>query len=128
MSFPPTASNSVDTVLFADRTAAGTQLAATVLTEAQYWPDAKFIVYALPRGGVPIGAPIARALNCPLEVVIAKKITRPDNPELAVGAVTADNQVLWLHTTESSPLLKPWHLVYALCPMCSHRRDRPPRR
>lgn len=111
MSFPPTAPNSVDPVLFADRTAAGTALAAAVQTEAQAWPEAQFVVYALPRGGVPIGAPIARALNCPLEVVIAKKITRPDNPELAIGAVTADNQALWLHPADSSPHLRPWHLV-----------------
>jgi putative phosphoribosyl transferase len=112
MSFPPTAPNSVDPVLFTDRTAAGVALAAAVQTEAQAWPDAQFVVYALPRGGVPIGAPIARALNCPLEVVIAKKITRPDNPELAIGAVTADDQALWLHPPSDPSLpLKPWHLV-----------------
>ncbi len=111
MSVPPTAPNSVDKVLFADRTAAGATLATAVLTEARAWPDAQFIVYALPRGGVPIGAAIAHALHCPLEVVIAKKITRPDNPELAIGAVTADDQVLWLHTADPTPALRPWHLV-----------------
>ena len=111
MSFPPTAQNSVDTVLFADRAAAGAKLATAVLATIQAWPDAQFVVYALPRGGVPIGVPIAQALHCPLEVIIAKKITRPDNPELAIGAVTADDQVLWLHTPDPSPRLKPWHVV-----------------
>jgi putative phosphoribosyl transferase len=98
-------------VLFVDRTAAGTALAAAVQTEAKAFPGASFVVYALPRGGVPIGAPIARALNCPLNVVIAKKITRPDHPELAIGAITADNQMLWLNAPNAPLRLKPWHEV-----------------
>jgi putative phosphoribosyl transferase len=44
-------------------------------------------VYALPRGGVPLGAEVARALSAPLDVVFARKIGAPDQPELAVGAV-----------------------------------------
>ncbi|PJF23633.1 MAG: phosphoribosyltransferase, partial [Phototrophicales bacterium] len=38
--------------------------------------------------------PIAQSLRCPLDVMVAKKVTRPDNPELAIGAVTADGQVM----------------------------------
>ncbi|MDX2098622.1 MAG: phosphoribosyltransferase family protein, partial [Leptolyngbyaceae cyanobacterium bins.59] len=34
-------------------------------------------------------------LCCPLDIVVAKKITQPSNPELAIGAVTADGAVLW---------------------------------
>ena len=55
---------------------------------------ARPIVYALPRGGLPVAAPIAQALHCPLDVIVAKKVTRPENPELAIGAVTADGHVL----------------------------------
>jgi len=53
------------------------------------------VVYGLPRGGVPIAQPIARLLQCPLDMIVAKKITQPDNSELAIGAVTADGHVVW---------------------------------
>jgi predicted phosphoribosyltransferase len=87
-------------MLFADRTQAGEQLALAirgVLTQraAEYGIQLRTIVYALPRGGLPVGAPIARILNCPLTVEVAKKISHPENPELAVGAVTASGNVLW---------------------------------
>jgi len=47
----------------------------------------KPIVLALPRGGVPIGYEIARALHCPLDLVLVRKLGAPYQPELAVGAV-----------------------------------------
>ncbi|MEG4584884.1 phosphoribosyltransferase family protein [Microcoleus sp. MOSTC5] len=85
---------------FDDRADAGEKLAEAVLGElgklnltAQ--EAVKPIVYALPRGGLPVAVPIARRLGCPLDVVVAKKITRPDNLELAIGAATADGHVLW---------------------------------
>lgn len=46
------------------------------------------IVLAIPRGGVPIGYEIAKALNLPLEIFLAKKIGHPHNPEFAIGSVT----------------------------------------
>jgi predicted phosphoribosyltransferase len=46
------------------------------------------IVYALPRGGVPIGAVVAEYLNAPLDLIIARKIGHPQWPEYAVCAVT----------------------------------------
>ena len=82
--------------IFVDRHDAGEKLAQAVLTEAQTLLDKKFVVYALPRGGLPVAVPVARALGCPLDVIVAKKITRPENSELAIGAVTADGHVLWL--------------------------------
>ena len=45
------------------------------------------IVLAIPRGGVVIGKPLAKTLNCFLDVIITKKIGAPNNPELAIGAV-----------------------------------------
>ncbi|WP_377474651.1 MAG: phosphoribosyltransferase family protein [Microcoleus anatoxicus] len=86
--------------LFDNRADAGERLAAAVFAELGKLnltaPEAvKPIVYALPRGGLPIAVPVARLLGCPLDVVVAKKITRPDNLELAIGAVTADGNVLW---------------------------------
>lgn len=47
------------------------------------------LVLAIPRGGVIIGKEIASVLNCPLDVIITKKIPAPENPELAIGAVGA---------------------------------------
>ncbi|WP_293123111.1 phosphoribosyltransferase [Microcoleus sp. bin38.metabat.b11b12b14.051] len=85
---------------FDDRADAGEKLAEAVADElgklnltAQ--EAIKPIVYALPRGGLPVAVPIARRLGCALDVVVAKKITRPDNLELAIGAATADGHVLW---------------------------------
>lgn len=86
-----------DYPLFCDRTHAGEQLAAAIgrsLTEAAA-DETRLIVYALPRGGLPVAVPVARLLNCPLDIVVAKKISHPKNPELAIGAVTADGNVLW---------------------------------
>ena len=50
--------------------------------------DDDIVVLALPRGGVPIGAVIARALNAPLDLLLVRKVGAPRNPELAIGAVT----------------------------------------
>lgn len=50
--------------------------------------DEDIVVLALPRGGVPIGAVIARALNAPLDLLLVRKVGAPRNPELAIGAVT----------------------------------------
>lgn len=46
-----------------------------------------WVVLALPRGGVPVAAPIAQALDAPLDLMIVRKLGAPGNPELAVGAV-----------------------------------------
>jgi predicted phosphoribosyltransferase len=84
-------------LLFANRQDAGYQLAQAVLTELSTLSTAELpppVVYALPKGGLPIAEPIAQLLNCPLDVIVAKKVTRPDNPELAVGAVTAEGFII----------------------------------
>ncbi|EAW37959.1 phosphoribosyltransferase [Lyngbya sp. PCC 8106] len=82
---------------FKDRTQAGIELAKAIERQIARHPQHRdrIIVYALPRGGLPVAEPVARRLNCPLDVIVAKKITHPDNPELALGAVTAEGYVLW---------------------------------
>lgn len=51
------------------------------------------IVLAIPRGGVVVGEEIAKKLQCPLDVIISKKITPPSYPEYAIGAITHDETI-----------------------------------
>jgi putative phosphoribosyl transferase len=69
--------------IFADRAEAGRSLAERL---AALHLDAP-LVLALPRGGVPVAAEIARALGAPLDVALVRKIGAPGQPELAIGAV-----------------------------------------
>lgn len=48
------------------------------------------IVLAIPRGGVPMAAIVAKGLDFPLEIILSKKIGHPLNPEYAIGSVTMD--------------------------------------
>lgn len=70
-------------MLFLDRRDAGRQLAER-LTELR---DESPVVLALPRGGVVVGYEIARHLGAPLEVVVARKLGAPGNPEFGFGAI-----------------------------------------
>jgi putative phosphoribosyl transferase len=72
--------------LFRDRVDAGRRL-APLLTEWGRCPGA--LVLALPRGGVPVGAEVARALGLPLDVLVVRKLGVPGNPELAMGALAS---------------------------------------
>ena len=78
--------------MFTDRTDAGEQL-ARVLRERGITAD---VVLAVPRGGLPVGRVVADALGIPLDVVVARKLGSPGNPELAIGAVGAGGD-LWLN-------------------------------
>ena len=70
-------------MVFIDRRDAGKQLAQLLLASKENNP----IVLALPRGGVPVGFEVARALGAPLDLVLVRKIGAPFQEELAVGAV-----------------------------------------
>lgn len=52
------------------------------------------VVLAIPRGGVVVGFEVAHALNISLDLIIPRKIRAPDNPELAIGALTEDGTVI----------------------------------
>lgn len=69
--------------LFEDRGDAGRKLAGRLARYAEERP----VVFALPRGGVPVGAEVARLLVAPLEVVVSRKLGAPDQPEFGIGAV-----------------------------------------
>ncbi|MGH7197003.1 MAG: phosphoribosyltransferase [Candidatus Saccharimonadales bacterium] len=68
---------------FADRKEAGALLAEKLQKYREH-----AVVYALPRGGVVLGAEIAKALTLPLDLIISRKIGHPANPEYAICAVT----------------------------------------
>jgi erythromycin esterase-like protein/predicted phosphoribosyltransferase/dienelactone hydrolase len=68
---------------FTDRAEAGRRLAAQLATMGLDRP----VVYALPRGGVPVALEIARALDAPLDLILVRKIGAPGAPEVALGAV-----------------------------------------
>ena len=56
---------------------------------SQYAGRTDVIVLALPRGGVPVGFEVARALRAPLEVFLVRKLGVPGHEELAMGAVAS---------------------------------------
>lgn len=61
---------------------------AARLKSAESWlPPAAILVVALPRGGVPVGFEIAKALRVPLDIWVVRKIGAPWEPELGLGAV-----------------------------------------
>jgi putative phosphoribosyl transferase len=74
--------------LFRDRTDAGQQLAAKLTARYADRPDV--LVLALPRGGVPVGYEVARALHAPLDICVVRKLGTPGHEELAMGAIASD--------------------------------------
>lgn len=75
--------------MFKDRAEAGEKLAKK-LTKYRRAEDT--LIYALPRGGVVIGAVVAKKLHLPLQLLLVKKIGHPDMPEYAVCAVTQTSE------------------------------------
>lgn len=76
---------------FINRIDAGKQLA----TALEKYKNGDVIVYALPRGGVVLGAEIANSLNAPLDLIITRKIGHPSSPEYAIGVVAEDGDSLF---------------------------------
>lgn len=76
--------------MFKNRIEAGEQLAEKLLD----FKKENVVVLAIPRGGLPLGAIVAKTLNAPLDVALTKKIGHPYNKEYAIGAVSLENIVL----------------------------------
>jgi putative phosphoribosyl transferase len=75
---------------YRDRNDAGTRLAEAVTDVV----DGPVVVLGIPRGGVLVAVPVARALGARLDVVVPKKLGAPFNPELGLGAVAPGVRVL----------------------------------
>jgi len=71
---------------FKDRVEAGRQLAKAL---SKYANRHDVVVLALPRGGVPVGFEVAKALHAPLDVFLVRKLGVPGHPELAMGAIAS---------------------------------------
>ena len=80
---------------FRDRPEAGRLLATRL---EHYAGRSDVIVFALPRGGVPVAAEIARALDAPLNVYMVRKIGVPGHEELAMGAIAGGGETLMNHS------------------------------
>ncbi|HJU24908.1 MAG TPA: phosphoribosyltransferase [Casimicrobiaceae bacterium] len=77
---------------FANRREAGQYLAQRLFA---YRDDRDVVVLALPRGGVPVGFEVARALHAPLDVFVVRKLGLPGHEEFAMGAIaTGDVMVM----------------------------------
>jgi len=76
--------------MFSDRIEAGLQLAEALSA----YKGEDVVVIAIPRGGLPVGAVVAKALEAPLDVALSKKLGHPHHKEYAIGAVSLEHRVL----------------------------------
>lgn len=98
----------MDVTVFHDRADAGRQLAERL----HEYAGQDCVVYALPRGGVILGAIIAKALHAPYDVVITRKIGHPINPEYAVCAISETGDLVCNEVERA--LLNPEWLRHAI--------------
>jgi putative phosphoribosyl transferase len=79
--------------VFDNREAAGEEL-AQVLAGHRLVADAqRVVVLAVPRGGLPVGVAVARRLGAELDVVVARRLRSPSNPDIGIGVVGCDGHV-----------------------------------
>lgn len=91
--------------MYDDRVDAGKKLAK----ELRHFKGKDTVVLALPRGGVVVGAEVAKLLHAPLGLVLVKKIGHPSYPEYAIGAVVENEPALY-NQDEIRDLDKEWLL------------------
>jgi putative phosphoribosyl transferase len=96
--------------LFRDRHQAGRALAEALREREHEHP----VVLGLPRGGVPVAFEVAQALGAPLDVLVARKIGAPGNPELAIGAIAEGDVRVLNHEAIAHLLVSPDELEQAI--------------
>jgi predicted phosphoribosyltransferase len=95
--------------LFADRAEAGLKLLPLLQARGFDRP----LIYALPRGGVPVALPIAKGLQAPLDLLLVRKLGVPWQPELGFGAIAEGleepllNQDIIAHTGLTEDMIAP---------------------
>lgn len=92
--------------MFKDRRHAGRLLGDVLIEMAQDEP----VIMALPRGGVPVGAEVARTLQAPLDVLVVNRLMHPTQPDLGLGAIAEGgfqvlDEALTLRLGLSTPVL-----------------------
>jgi len=93
--------------MFKNREEAGKKLA----DKLKHLKSENLVVLAIPRGGVVVGKILSQELDCPLEVMVVRKIGAPGNPELAIGALGPDETVVWNHDILNQLRLSPERLA-----------------
>lgn len=119
-----------ETAPYRNRTHAGRILAKGL----QPWRKDRPWVLGIPRGGVVVAAAIADGLGAELDIVVVRKVGAPHQPELAIGAISADGQTLLDHRLiehlripeETVNVLIEGELQEARRRMIAYRGDRPP--
>jgi len=82
--------------MFLDREDAGRRLATALAGYKSKRP----VILALPRGGIPVAAEIAAALDAPLDLILVRKVGVPSQPELAMGAVVDGSRPIFIQNED----------------------------
>jgi predicted phosphoribosyltransferase len=93
--------------MFRNRKEAGQKLAAALAKRSLENP----LVLAIPRGGLVIGAVLARELGAELDVVLSRKLCAPRQPELAIGAVSEDGEAVLNEVAGVAPGVTPTYII-----------------
>jgi putative phosphoribosyl transferase len=106
--------------VFADRTVAGERLAEML----RDFKDKPFRLFAIPAGGVPVGAAVARAFAVPLDVIIVRKIQLPWTTEAGFGALDPDGVPMFNEPLVSRLTLTPQQIEDQVAKTLANLRER----
>lgn len=90
---------------FLSRLSAGRELA----TALRPFAKSGSVIFALPRGGIVVAAEVARILRLPLDLILARKIGHPTNPEFAAGAIAEGGEPVY-NNAEAAALDDEWRM------------------
>jgi putative phosphoribosyl transferase len=108
------------TYVFADRAAAGKRLAEML----QDYQDKPLQLFAIPAGGVPVAAEVARVLKVPLDLVIVRKIQLPWTTEAGFGALDPDGTPLFNEALLSRMPLSPEQIAAQVAKTVANLKER----
>lgn len=82
-------------IIFNDRSEAGRKLAAVFVKQG--YKDGSVVVLGIPRGGIVVAGEVAESLFAPLDVIIARKLRAPHQPELGIGSVVSGDHITFIN-------------------------------